>query len=167
MAFRRLEDFEKQLKADRIADAENKARRDLRRVVREVLPKSLKKPNRPKGRSAVGGVSRREVASLRAKATRFLNGEAGLRDLEASVQHTALVILLIDGVLGTEPWRAAYGAHGGLIAANARLRYLENAARLLEDLRRSRGQTSPNDKLLEGVIDAERTEGENGTGSAA
>jgi hypothetical protein len=119
------------------------------------IPKYVKDlPRRPKGRPATGGLTRKEVKALRAKAAAYLDGEGGLRGLEEAVLHTAVVILLIDGVLGTEPWRAAHGPHGGIIAANARLRYLENATRILDDLRRRQGSEP---KLLEGVIDAETT----------
>lgn len=160
MSFKRLADFEKERAAEKRAEAEAEARRDLRRAVREVMPRDLKRklPTRPRGRAPVGGLTRKEVKELRTQAARYLDGEGGLRGLEAAVQHTALVILLIDGVLGTEPWRASSGPHGGIIAANARLRYLENAARLLDDLRRSRGERPAGDKLLEGVIDAETTQ---------
>ena len=162
MAIAKLREYEKALEERRAeaaaTAAETEARIKLKRAVKAVIPKRiLKPPERKKGRAPTGGVSRREVKELRQRAAAYLDGEGGLRQLEAAVQHTALVILLIDGVLGTEPWRAAGGAHGGLIAANARLRYLENAARLLDDLRRSReGSAGP--PLLEGVIDAEPVE---------
>ena len=138
-----------------LPSSEQKNRLELKRAVKEILPARLvKPPERKKGRSPTGGVSKKEVAELRKRASSYLNGEGGMQEFEAAVQHTALVILLIDGVLGTEPWRAAHHAHGGLIAANARLRYLENAARLLDDLRRSR-KSGSGPALLEGVIDAE------------
>lgn len=134
------------------------ARRTLRRTVREMIPKGLAAPQRRRGRTAVGGLSRKDVAALHVKAQRFLGGALGLQELEDEVRQTALVILLIDGVYGTEPWRvSALGGHGGIIAANARLRYLETAARLLDDLRRSRGSMEAEPKLLEGVIDTEPT----------
>lgn len=134
---------------------EREARLALKRTVKELIPKNARAPKRPKGRTAVGGFTRKEVMTLRAKAAKFLSGEGGLQAMEAEVQHTAVVIMLLDGVLGTEPWRAANGPHGGIIAANARLRYLENAARILDDIRRSRGGESGGPKLLDGVIDAE------------
>ena len=113
------------------------ARKALKRAVKDVLPASLTKPKRPKGRPAVGGVSRKEVAGLKVKAAKFLDGKDGLQVFIGEVQLTALTILLIDGLLGTEPWRAAgNGPHGGIISANARVRYLENATRLLEDLKK-------------------------------
>lgn len=153
MSFEKLKRFEKARVVAEGERAEAEKRRDLRRAVKQVIPKSVRVPKRPRGRTGVGGLSRKEVAQLRSLATAFLDGEAGMKKLEAQVQHTALVILLIDGVLGTEPWRAATGPHGGLIAANARVRYLENATRILDDLRRRSGHDTP--KLLEGVIDAE------------
>lgn len=161
VSFKRLEEFEKQRAAERRAAAaeraEGEARRALKRAVKDVLPADLKKPKRPKGRPPVGGLTRKEVAMLRERAAKFLDGKDGLSAFAKEAHHTALVILLIDGVLGTEPWRAAgSGMHGGIISANARLRYLENAARLLEDLRRAMGGDEP--KLLEGVIDAELVE---------
>lgn len=143
------------------SEAQAQKRRELREAVKAVIPKRvLEVPRRKKGRTAVGGISRKEVKAIRAEADHFLDGDAGMDALQARVQHTALVILLIDGVLGTEPWRThGGGPHAGLIAANARLRYLENAARLLDDLRRSRGRSDePDNKLLEGVIDAEPVE---------
>lgn len=155
MAFSKLKTYERKVAAAKLAAAELAARKDLRQAVKAVIPKNVLVPRRGRGRTAAGGVSRKEVAAMRAQAARYLDGEAGMQALEAAVQHTALVILLIDGVLGTEPWRAVGGPHGGLIAANARLRYLENAARLLDDLRRSRGRGDPETKLLEGVIDVE------------
>ena len=156
MAFKKLERFEAETRAAEAAQREEKARLELKRVVREVIPKrALERPKRSRGQTALGGLSRKEVKVLREKAARYLadlaNGR-GLSTLEDDVQHTALVILLIDGVMGTEPWRASGGPHGGIIAANARLRYLENATRILADLRQSR---SAGPKLLEGVIDAE------------
>lgn len=164
MAFVKLQAFEKQLAADKRAEAkaaaETAARKSLQRAVREVLPKGVKdklKPKRPRGRAPVGGVTRKEVKVLRAMANQYLAGAAGLTSLETEVKRTAIVILLIDGVLGTEPWRASAGPHGGIIAANARLRYLENAIRILDDMRQSQGTRAT--PLLEGVIDAERTDG--------
>jgi hypothetical protein len=155
MPFPKLQRFEKAMAAAKAEEAEKEARDHLKRTVRDVLPKRLKVPERKKGRTAIGGLSRREVAELRAKAARFLSAAGGGRELEEHVQHTVLTILLIDGVLGTEPWRASGGPHSGLIAANARVRFLDNAVRILDDLRRSRGGDDPNKKLLEGVIDAE------------
>lgn len=147
---------EKRVAAARAEEAEAEARRDLRRAVREVIPKTVRLPKRGKGRTPSGGVSKREAAEIVKRATAFLDGEVGLEALQVEVQRTAIVILLIDGVLGTEPWRAQGGPHGGIIAANARQRYLENAARLLDDLRRSRGQSSdPQNRLTEGVFEAE------------
>lgn len=142
------------------AEAERVKRRELREAVKAVIPKRvLEVPKRRRGRVAKGGVTKKEVMAMRAEAAGFLDGDAGMDALQAKVQHTALVILLIDGVLGTEPWRAQGGAHSGLLAANARLRYLENAARLLDDLRRSRGRSDePGNKMLEGVLDAELVE---------
>lgn len=157
MAFSKLAAHEKRVAEAKAAEAEAEKRRELKRAVRDVLPKGVKAPKRGRGRTPAGGVSRKEVAAIRARALSYLDGDAGMEALQTEVQRTAIVILLIDGVLGTEPWRAQGGPHGGIIAANARLRYLENAARLLDDLRRSRGQGGePNAKLLEGVIDAER-----------
>lgn len=151
MAFKHLERFEAEQREAEAKRAEDDARRALRKAVREVIPRRVRIPTRPRGRPAAGGMTRKEVAALRAETNRQLGGgDEGIRSLEAEVQRTAIVILKIDGVLGTEPWRVAGGPHAGLIAANARLRYLENAARLLDDLRRSRGTTQG--KLLEGVI---------------
>lgn len=165
MSFEKLRRYEAERKKEReeraAMEAEREARRKLREAVKSVIPKRvLKVPKRKAGRAAVGGVSRKEVTALRIRAEGFLDGDAGMDALQTEVQHTALVILLIDGVLGTEPWRTQGGGpHGGLIAANARLRYLENAARLLDDLRRSRGRSDePGNKLLEGVLDAEVVE---------
>lgn len=161
MTFSKLERWDKEREAARAAEREEAAKRALRREVRAVLPKGLRAPKRGKGRTPAGGLSRKEVAQLRVDAERYLDGEGGMEALESAVQHTALVILLIDGVLGTEPWRTA-GPHGGFVAAGARLRYMETAARLLEDLRRRLGRPAlpaptPESKLLEGVIDAEPT----------
>lgn len=165
MSFVKLKRHEAALAKEReeraAAEAERQKRRELREAVKAVIPKRvLEVPRRKKGRTAVGGISRKEVKAIRERAAGFLDGDAGMDALQAEVQHTALVILLIDGVLGTEPWRTQHGGpHAGLIAANARLRYLENAARLLDDLRRSRGRSDePSNKLLEGVIDAEPVE---------
>lgn len=157
MAFSKLERFEAKVREARERELEELKRRELRKAVRDAIPKNARMPKRPRGRTAVGGLSRKEVAALRAEAAKQLDGgEEGLAALEAEVQRNTLVILKIDGVLGTEPWRAAGGPHAGIIAANARLRYVENAIRILEDLRRSRGrQADPNKRLLEGVIDAE------------
>jgi hypothetical protein len=154
VGFQKLERFEQEKAAERRVDAEADARRDLKRAVKELLPKGLKPPKRARGRVPQGGLTRAEVKQLRALADTYLAGADGLQRLEGKVQHTALVILLIDGVLGTEPWRAAGGPHGGIVAANARVRYLENAARLLADLRAARGGES-RPQLLDGVIDAE------------
>lgn len=155
MSFAALKAHEKKVAEARAQEAEDEKRRDLRRAVRDVIPRSVRVPKRGKGRSPNGGVSKKEVAALRARAEAFLDGEAGMNALQAEVQRTALVILLIDGVLGTEPWRASGGPHGGIIAANARLRYLENASRLLMDIRQRNGSGDSSTKLLEGVIDAE------------
>lgn len=172
MSRRQLEEFEKQRakeKAD--AAAEKKVedqRRLLKQAVREVLPARLlnaETPKRGKGRAPLGGVGKREVLALRSKARGFLSGPAGLAALEAEVQHTALVILLIDGVLGTEPWRGM--GHGGVVAANARFRYLENAARILADIRRAAGSRDEQQQLTEGVFDAELTQEEGEDAEAA
>ena len=158
MAFKKLERFEAETRAAEAAQREEQARLELKKVVRESIPKHvMERPKRKRGRIAAGGLNRKEIAALKAKASRYLAGGDGMGTLEKDVQHTALVILLIDGVLGTEPWRASGGPHGGIIAANARLRYLENAQRILDDLRR-RGGSEP--KLLEGVFDAEPAESE-------
>lgn len=160
MAFSKLERHVAALERERAkqaaADAEKERRRELREAVKSFIPKKLLVPKRKRGRTAVGGVSKKEVKALRIRAQSFLDGDAGMDALQEEVQHTALVILLIDGVLGTEPWRTPSGGpNPGFIAANARLRYLENAARLLDDLRRSRGRSDePGAALLEGVIDA-------------
>lgn len=151
MSFKAVERFERERSAAKIAEREAAAKLALRRAVRDVIPKDLRVPRRGKGRTAAGGLSRKEVAILRERALRYLNDEDGLTKLEAAVQHTALVILLEDGVLGTEPWRTP-GPNGGFVSANARLRYLENAARLLDDLRRRSGKPEPEPRLLEGVI---------------
>lgn|SRR5574341_25463 len=153
MAHSTLERYEARRNAEVAAAAEAKAeraaRKALRQAVKAVIPKKVLAPTRRRGRGPTGGVSPREVAFLRARAQQF-QAAGGLPALEAEVQHTALVILLIDGLLGTEPWRVP-GHLGGTISASARFRYLENATRLLEDLRRSRGDRP----LLEGVFDAE------------
>lgn len=130
---------------------------ELKRAVRAVIPKGLRNlPKRPRGRTASGGVSRREVRELTLMAADFLNGEEGLRRFEAKVQLTALVSVLIDGLLGTEPWRAAAGPHGPIVAANARIRYMENAIRILEDMRKRSG--AGQGKLTDGVFDQKRGE---------
>lgn len=155
MSFAKLEAHEKKVAEAAAERAEAETRKALKRAVKAVIPKGALVPRRPQGRNPKGGLTRKQVEALRTEAASYLVGEAGLSALEAKVKHTALVILLIDGVLGTEPWRAAGGPHAGLIAANARLRYLENAVRILDDMRRSAGQSTPNDRLIEGVIDGE------------
>lgn len=157
MSFSKLERFEAKVKKAREEELETLKRRELRRAVAGVIPKNLRTPKRPRGRTPAGGMSKKEVARLRAEAASQLEGgDAGLAALEVEVQRNILVILKIDGVLGTEPWRSQGGPHAGLIAANARLRYVENAIRVLEDMRRRGGQQSdPNKRLLEGVIDGE------------
>lgn len=154
----RLDAFEAVKREERAERAEREKARDFKRAVREALPASVKVklPKRPRGRTAAGGISRREVAELRAMADRIMKADPAerLRLLTANVQRTTLVILLMDGLVGTEPWRVARTPHGGLMSANARARYLENAARVLDDIRQmSRGQEGP--RLLEGVVDAE------------
>lgn len=136
MAFKKLERFEAETRAAEDARREEQSRLELKKTVRGMIPKTLGRPKRPRGKVPQGGLNRKEIAALKAKASRYLAGGDGMSTLESDVQHTALVILLIDGVLGTEPWRASGGPHGGIIAANARLRYLENAQRILDDLRR-------------------------------
>lgn len=159
MTFKNLERYEKQLAEAKAAEAEAEKRRELRRQVRAAIPKSIRVPKRGRGRTPSGGLSRKELLALHTKAAEFLQGATGLAAFEAEVKQTAIVICLIDGVLGTQPWRSAGGPHAGLIAANARLRYLENALRILEDMRRSQGGgASEPAKLLEGVLDAEVTE---------
>jgi hypothetical protein len=159
MAFKRLEEFDRQRKATEAARVEDEARKALRRVVKDALPAGVKAglPKRPKGRSAIGGLSRKEVRRLRALAEAYMDGPTGLKLLEADVKRTVITILLIDGLMGTEPWRAAGGPHGPLVSANARLRYLENAARVLEDMRRGQ-EAGSGVKLLEGVLDAEKVD---------
>lgn len=156
MSFSKLKRFEQRVAAAKQEEALATATKTLRQAVKDVIPKRLKTPKRPKGRTGVGGVSRREVKALRAEAVTQLADAAGLTGLEVEIQRNALVMLKLDGLMGTEPWRAAGSAHGALVSANARLRYVENAVRLLEDLRRSRGidASSSGTKLLEGVIDA-------------
>lgn len=156
---RRLEAHEASVKAQREAEASqrliDKQRSLLKQAVRDVLPARLKQaepPKRPVGAPAKGGITKKQVMELRAKARRFLAGAQGLAALEAEVQHTALVILLIDGVLGTEPWRAS-GSHSGLMSANARFRYLENAARIIQDIRRAVGAQDEQAQLTAGVFD--------------
>lgn len=155
MSFAKLKRHEERVAAAKQEQALAAATKTLRKAVKDVIPKRLKEPKRGRGRTALGGVSRREVRALEAEARTQLADDAGLRALEAEVQHKALVMLKIDGLYGTEPWRAAGGPHGPVVSANARVRYIEGAVRLLDDLRRSRGQTDASTKLLEGVIDAE------------
>lgn len=158
MSFKRLAEFERHKREVEAAEREKRAKLELRKAVKDALPASLKVPKRGRGRAPSAGVSRKEVALLRGLAEQYMDGEVGRKAMEAAAQRTAIVMLLIDGLLGTEPWRAAGGPHGGLIAANARVRYMENAVRILEDMRRSAGAgAGPSDRLLEGVIDAERT----------
>mgnify|MGYP001574769875 CR=1 FL=1 len=166
MAFKNLERFQLKRQAEAAIEEERETTRVLRRAVKAVLPKGIQVPVRPRGRPSTAGVGRREVAVLRAKATAFLLGEEGLRNLETEILHTALVIQLVDGLLGTEPWRTAGGRHGGMLAASARLRYLENAARLLDDLRRRRRDAS-GPRLLDGVMEAELAVGEGGANGEA
>lgn len=158
MAFSKLEKFEAKVKARQQAELETLRLRELRATVKSVIPKAALAPKkRPRGRTPEGGVSRREMARLRAEAVRQLDGgAAGIAELEREIQINTLVILKLDGVLGTEPWRAAIGPHGAVLPANARLRYVDNAVRILADMRASRGETSdPQKRLMEGVIDAE------------
>lgn len=157
MAYSKLIAHEKRVAEAKAAEEEADRLRELKRAVKAVLPKRMQMPKRGRGRSPAGGVSRKEVLAMRAEAAQQLGGgEAGLAALEAEVHRNTLVVLKIDGVLGTEPWRAQGGPHAGIIAANARLRYVENAIRILEDLRRRHGQSEPGMKMLEGVIDAEK-----------
>ena len=157
MSFAKLKRFEEDRAAAKIAAAraetiarKSRAERELKKAVMGVLPKSLTAPTRPRGRTPPGGIGRGELLKLREKAASYLRPGASMTELEAEVQHTALVILLIDGLLGTEPWRNQ-GGMGGMVAANARVRYMENAARLLDDLRQHRAGVEP--ALLAGVID--------------
>lgn len=157
MAFSKLERFEAKVKAAREQELADLKMRELRKTVKSVIPKSALAPKRRKGRTATGGLSKREVAEIKARATAYLDGEEGFEALKAEVQRTAIVILLIDGIMGTEPWRGSGSPYGAAIAPNARLRYLDTATRLLDDLSRSMGKSeTPTDRLLEGVIvDAE------------
>lgn len=132
---------------------EKEAKRALRAAVSEELSKKVVIGRKPAGRAPIGGLSKKLLGELRAKAARYLdkNNPDGIRELETEIQHTALLSMLIDGQLGTEPWRSQ-GPHGGAVSAAARVRYLETATRLLTDLKNSRGDSQ---KLLAGVIDAE------------
>ncbi len=152
--FAKVGGFEAELKATRQVKLLEDKRTALRKAAKDLKSVLPKPPERPKGRTPNAGIGKREVLALREKAKRFLGGAGGLAALEAEVQHTALVILLIDGVLGTEPWRAQGGAHSGLMSANARFRYLENAARILADIRRAVGSQDEQAQLTEGVFDA-------------
>lgn len=127
----------------------------LRRDVKAGLPKHLLRvPKRGRGRGATGGISRREAALLEVEATEYLTtGETGIAKLRAKIKLKAVQMLLIDGIMGTEPWRAGTGIHAPLIAANARLRYLDNAIRILNDI--GGGKVEPGKALTEGVFDAE------------
>jgi hypothetical protein len=150
---------EKKVREARAAEMEEARLRELRRAVKSVVPKNVliaAKP-RKRGRAPVGGISRKEVAAMRAEAVAQLGGgDDGLAALTQEIQTNTLVMLKINGLLGTQPWRASEGPHGGAIPANARLRYVEDAIRILEDLRRSRGKGGePEKRMLEGVIDAE------------
>jgi hypothetical protein len=157
MSFAKLEAFEKKVQAAREAALESDKVRALKKAVLGVIPKGIKKPKRPKGRTAVGGLSKREVAEIKARAVAYLDGDEGLEALQSEVQRTAIVILLIDGIMGTEPWRGSGSPYGAAIAPAARLRYLDAASRILDDLKRSRGRGGDDEtsNLLEGVVDAE------------
>lgn len=147
---------EKRVAEARAAEAEADKRRELRKAVKDVLPRNVRIPKRGKGRTPSGGISKRELAAIRARAVQYLDGEGGLAALQAEIQLTAIVILLIDGVIGTEPWRVQGGPHAGIITANARMRYLDSASKLLEDMQRARGSSSdPQARLTDGVFDAE------------
>lgn len=160
----KLEEFEAATAASKEEKRIEAERARLKKAVREVLPQRLLKagpPERPRGRTPPGGVGKREVLAMRARAKRFLSGPAGLAELEEEVKMQALTILQIDGVLGTEPWRG-HGGHSGIIAANARLRYLENASRILADIRRGVEGQDEQKQLTDGVFDAEVVEDSDG-----
>jgi hypothetical protein len=131
------------------AAAKRRARFDLKKAVKEVMPAGVT-IKRERGRPTIGGFSRKEVDQLHRQASKYIDDKGGLIRLEGNVQHTALVIMLLDGMLGTEPWRTSNAA----VSAMARVRFMENAPRLLDDLRKARGASKMPD-LLEGVIDAE------------
>jgi len=124
------------------------AKRLGRKAGRAMTVQTLAHMKRGPGRVSAHGVSRREVRAMAEKAEYYLGSEEGIREFERDVKRTALMVMLIDGLLGTQPWRAAPA-----LSAAARVRYMENAARFLEDLRAAYGSNSQ--KLLEDVIDVE------------
>src|SRR5574341_564566 len=110
---RRLEKHLKRQAEERAADMEQKVRKELRRVVKDSLPKGLVPPKRGRGRGAKAGISKKELRTIAAKADDFLNAEGGIRQYEAEVRRNALIIMMIDGLLGMEPWRLP--GHNGML----------------------------------------------------
>lgn len=152
--------FEAEVAARKVAEADIRTKQEkkkaLREAVKEVIPKSVLMPKRPRGKGPAAGIRRSEVAAFREESKEFLDGIDGFHKYERRVRETALTMILIDGLQGTEPWRSK-GPHAGAIAANARVRYLDNALRVMEDMRASLKLEEGGNKLLKGadVFDAE------------
>lgn len=68
-----------------------------------------------------------------------------------------LTAVLIEGVYGTELWRTdGNGQPGRTFAAGNRMRFIENAAKLMNELRANReGDTKITPDILKGVLDPE------------
>ena len=99
------------------------------------------------------GITPEEVKGLRKKARSYLK-DPQFHKLRADVKENTLLVILMDGLLGTEPWRnAGAGPHAAGLAQDARLRYVKLASALLEQLEKVAPKEEK--KLLEGVIDAE------------
>lgn len=134
MGFKKLEAHLAKQSAEKAVKDKLRKDKEFRVAVRKALPKKFGAAPRPRGRPAKNGVSPKEVKHLAEQVESYLSTEDGMERLEMDVKRTALLVMLIDGLLGTQPWRAA-----PMLAAASRVRFVENAIRLLEDLKQQSG----------------------------
>lgn len=91
-------------------------------------------------------MSEAEVDQLRVNANAFREDKS---KLAIFIETEAIVMLQVDAKLGSEPWRLK-GNAGSMISAQSRARFIEQAGRLLADIR---GNLPKKPDLLEGVLD--------------
>lgn len=103
------------------------------------------------GRPGKGGIGKRKTRELREAVDYYLSGDEGRESLRLKMKKNMLMIMEIDALYATEPWRCG-GRNPEAMSANSRMRYLDNIDNVLRVIQ---GTDSPDRLLTEGVLDAE------------
>jgi hypothetical protein len=91
-----------------------------------------------------------EIGKLRRAARKYLK-DPRLDKLEKDVKENILLILMMDGKVGTEPWRNnGAGGNSAAVGSAARQRYVTLGSALLEDIEAGKGDDTP---MLEGIVE--------------